>query len=107
MSILYILILLSAIQRPEISNYIDLFTSTFAIIALYGFSYGKKILFKEAWRTVFVVSVIAEGINGYIQISKYHSMTTLFATLALGLIFVLPIYYAFFQYAFKKRELWN
>lgn len=107
MCCLYVLIIISALTKPEIANLLDLYVSIFSLVALYGFCYNKKILFKDFWKISFFMCVITEGINGYIQMSKNFKFVTLIMVLIFGSIFVLPIYYAFYQYAFKKNDIWK
>ena len=104
---IYSTILFSAIKKPDISNVVDGFVSTFSVIALYGFCYNKKVLFVDFWKISFFVCVIAEILNVTFQMYQNRNLTVLIVTiLAMGIL-VAPIYYAFYQYAFRKNELWT
>lgn len=87
-------------------HFVDLSDSTFAIIALYGFTYNKKIFSSKLWKIVFIISAISEITCGCIEVLNKFSFFKLMIYLAFGCFFVVPLYYAFYQYAFRKNDIW-
>jgi len=104
MCLLYLAEILDTIKKPSIILLLDLYASTFSIIALYGYCFKIKIMFQEFWKIAFFTCVIAEAAIGcnYIIMLKLNLIIVIF-----GVILVFPIYYAFYKYALKGNDPWK
>lgn len=63
MSLVYLAFFRRCLYNPTLSGWIDVFINTITIVALFGFSFEKKIAFKQLWQVGFVLSASIELFN--------------------------------------------
>ena len=107
MCLVYIVSLFVFFNQPKAQNIFDISANSLSIIALFGFCYNKKIFIHVFWKWTFILCIVTELSNGILGLKEINSTSQLIPYLVLGFVLVLPIYFAFFIYAFKMQKLWS
>lgn len=107
MTLIYILYLFQRIINPTFVGWIDMLVNTLTLIALFGFSFNKKTLFKKFWQAAFFVCIAIEMYNISRNLPKIFENNALVVFASVLCIMIIPIYIATFMYAFRKNALWE
>lgn len=107
MCLLYLMSLYGLFTQLKITNLFDITANSLSIVALFGFSFSKKILVASFWKNAFVLCILIELVMGITDLMEGNSLPQLMLYVIFTILFVLPIYWAFFLYAFKKSKLWQ
>lgn len=102
-------------QRPTVFDYIDVFASLLPLIGLAGLAFRKAVFTAAFWRVMFVI-LVAWDLAYNVLISRLlglgqHGFATRVATgvagYVLGLAVLVPVYFALFLYAYRRRQVWG
>lgn len=98
---------------PTIVDLIDIPISIVAWLGLLAFSYSKRFLFEPFWRTWLVMIIGWDIIYNFVfagllgigqEIQGMDPVTVVEAVV--GLVLLVPEYYAIFLYGFRRQEIW-
>ena len=108
MIILFILLSWRTVANLTVFTWIDMALSLVTLVALYGFSFNKKILIRLFWQISFFVCVISEICGLTISIIENIKSSIIITIIAFTLVLaiILPIYIAMFLYGFRRENLW-
>ncbi|MFC1643769.1 hypothetical protein ACFL5C_00380 [Candidatus Omnitrophota bacterium] len=106
MVLIFIASSLDVIMKPKLIGVIGVPLNLASLVALFGFSFNKKILMQRFWQGAFVLCILNEIYSIAETFIRYtFSMKLLIASI-LFLAILVPIYIAMFLYAFRKKALW-
>jgi len=75
-------------------------------VALFGFTFEKKLWRKEFWQVIFYLCVIYEA-RIFVNDVFLHSPHGINISMLIGHFLTIPMYVATFLYAFKNNSLWE
>jgi succinate dehydrogenase/fumarate reductase cytochrome b subunit len=88
---------------------LDLIVDPFVIVALFGFSFEKKIWNRNVWKILFPVAMLSEVIGMVLvylrEPSFVHRIAVIVVVFAFSPLLIFE-YIALYKYAFSKRKPW-
>ena len=97
------------VGKDLIRNIIDFVVYPWVLVAIFGYSFNKRILIRRVWEVLFLVVITADIIQIYLFIKEQNNYEGTFIVL-MGYAIILPLiilqYIALYRYAFSKTEPW-
>jgi len=94
-------------ETLEIMDFLDYFFWAIALVGVFGYCYGKKLLTQKFWKTYLPFVVIWDLFISYTEIHndpEFSDPILLSVVIILGLIIILPEYIGLYQYGYKTNE---
>ncbi len=93
-----------------IASILDIIIGPVVLVAIFGYSFNKKILVRRIWKVLFPVAIISDIIAFYIAFKVLNNPEEIIAMVVVFIIF-LPLiifqYIALYRYGFSKTEPWT
>ena len=96
---------------PSLEDVFNTVLVLFNLLSLYGFAFYKRIFSESIWKIIFI-GITSQNLAYYVfqypwDDSSINSSANATALFSIGIILLLPQYFASFKYAFLCNELWN
>ncbi len=90
------------------AHYLDMVSSFFTLVALYGYCYQRAIYQRFFWKGVFGVGIFQEAIQMIVNPTHGDQNFNYWVGYFLSFfLFVGPIYLASYLYAFDRKDIWG
>ena len=92
-----------------IRNILDFVVYPWILVAIFGYSFNKKLLISKVWEVLFPVAIITDIIQIYLFFAERNSYEGILIVL-IGYAILSPLivfqYIALYRYGFSKTEPW-